>query len=183
MTCYWVFAQWFGPLLKYTEHKTTELLTACCRVNEICSSWNQILCFSIIQSTSLSEQEFDTFWVAVFTLAATFKPVLWTHLCQVLFCWGVQLGSSDLEFVLSLEFVPVARPLETGQRSCVDSPGRGELIEHELPWLQELTLPWLETKRSSELGNVLFRVQSLSCALRLCHGLHPLLDYLIDQKS
>lgn len=149
MTCYSVFTKQFVPILKYTEHKTTELLTACFRVNGICSSWNQMLSFSIIQSTSLSKQEFETYSVAIFKLTAAFKPILWTHLCQIWFHWGVQLGSSDLEFVLSLEFVPVARPSETVRRSCVDSPGRGELNEHELPWLQDLTLPLLETKPSS----------------------------------
>lgn len=124
MTCCCVFAELFVPMLKYTEHKTTELLTASFRADEICSSWNQILSFSIIQSTSLSKQEFETFWVAVFKMTATFKPILWTHPCQIWFYWGLQLGSSDLEFVLSLEFVPVTRPSDTVQRSCVDSPGR-----------------------------------------------------------
>lgn len=140
MTRHCVCAEWFVPVLKYTEHKTTKLLTACFKVGEICSSWNQILSFSIIQSTSLSKQEFETFWVAVFKLAATFKPILWTHLCKIWFCWGLQLGSSDLEFVLSLEFVPVARPSETVQRSCVDSPGRGSSLgcrsSHCLCWRQ-----------------------------------------------
>lgn len=182
MTCCCVFAEWFVPVLKYTEHKTTELLTASFRVDEISSSWYQILSFSIIQSTSLSKQEFETFWAAVLKLAATFKPILWTHLCKIWVYWGVQLGSSDLEFVLSLEFVPVAGPSESirVQRSCVDSPGRSELDEHKL------TLPLVETKPSHKLGMSCsgFRlVVSSSCVLKLSHCIHPLLDFLMDQKS
>lgn len=148
MPCCCVFAEWFVPVLKCTEHKATELLTACFRVDEICSSWNQILSFSFIPSTSLSNGEFETFWVAVFKLAATFRPVLWTHLWKMWFCWGVQLGSSVLEFVLSLEFVPVVRPSEAVQRSCV-VPLAGVNCMNSLGCRSSLCLCWRQSPQVS----------------------------------
>lgn len=96
---------------------------------------------------------------------------------QVAVIWSLFLAWS-----LSL----LARPSEAVQRSCADSPGRGELNERELLWLQELTLPLLETKPSSKLGMSCsgFRLGvSLSCVLKLSHCSRPLLDCLIDQKS
>lgn len=148
-------------------------------------------CPLLYKLLSSLKQEFEAFWFSVSKSAVTLKLILWTHLCKIWLYRGVQLGSNDLEFVLSLEFVLVARPSETVQRSCVYSPGRDRL--KELPELQRFAVPLLEGRKfSSGLGiswegvswkRVKFRlVAFLFCILELSHCLLSLLDCLIDQK-
>lgn len=139
------------------------------------------------------KQEFETFWVSVFKSTVTFKLILWTHLCKIWLYWGVRLGSNDLEFVLSLEFVLVAIPSETVQRSCVYSPGRDKLNDcmsslscsssHCLYWRGNSQVGLGYPERCAGWKRVKCRlVAFLFCILKLSHCLLSLLDCLIDQK-